>query len=259
MTAELVAIDPCAPTRSIVDFVSRVAAAAVRHPNGHPWHLRPVDHGYEIRADHSRGTRLTGLGARTVRLTVGAALLNLRLAVAVSGHQPVVAWSFDRPRSDVVAVVRRGVQLDPTPVERALFTVIAPGTSTRRLSGVPPLATAVLGRARSAVEAEGVWLRSVVGQDQDLRGPSFAAVPRSAHLVAIGGNHDVPGVHLRAGLALQRLVLTVQALGWRASVAAWLPDLAAVLHLPRAIGGPGLWPQVVVAIDQRSDDVPGEA
>ena len=113
-------------------------------------------------------------------------------------------------------------------------------------------------QARRAAEAEGVWLRGVVGPDRDHVARSLPGLVRPAHLVAIGGNHDVPGVHLRAGLALQRLVLTVQALGWRASVAAWPPELAAVSHLPRSIAGPGLWPQVLVALDQGSDDDPGE-
>jgi hypothetical protein len=116
----------------------------------------------------------------------------------------------------------------------------------------------VLAQARSAAEAEGVWLRGVVGPDRDHLSRSLPSLVGAAHLVAIGGNHDVPGVHLGAGLALQRLVLTVQALGWRASVAAWPADLAAVPRLPRAIGGTGLWPQVVVAIDQRPDGGPSE-
>jgi hypothetical protein len=101
------------------------ATAAVRLLSGHPWYVRPVDHGFEIRADHTRGARSTGLGARTVRLAVGAALFNIRLAVAVFGHQSVVSWSLDGPRSYVVAVVRQGVRRDPTPVERALFAAIA--------------------------------------------------------------------------------------------------------------------------------------
>jgi len=255
MTAELVEIRPT--TRSELDVVSRVAAAAVRLPSGHPWYVRPIDQGFEIRSDHTRGARSTDLGARTVRLAVGAALLNVRLAVGVSGRQPVVSWSLDAPRSYVVAVVRRGVERDPPPVERALFAAIGHHRPVRSPSGTPTTA-AVLAQARRAAEAEGVWLRGVVGPDRDHVARSLPGLVRPAHLVAIGGNHDVPGVHLRAGLALQRLVLTVQALGWRASVAAWPPELAAVSHLPRSIAGPGLWPQVLVALDQGSDDDPGE-
>jgi len=255
MTAELVEIQPT--TRSELDVVSRVAAAAVRLPSGHPWYIRPIDQGFEIRADHTRGARSTDLGVRTVRLAVGAALLNTRLAVAVSGRQPVVSWSLDGPRSYLVAVVRRGLHRDPTPVERALFAAIASSRPVRSPCG-PPTTAAVLAQARSAAEAEGVWLRGVVGPDRDHLARSLPSLGEAVHLVAIGGNHDVPGVHLRAGLALQRLVLTVQALGWRASVAAWPADLAAVPRLPRAIGGTGLWPQVVVAIDQRPDGGPSE-
>jgi hypothetical protein len=124
MTAKLVEIQPT--TRSDLDVVSRVAAAAVRLPSGHPWYVRAVDQGFEVRAHHTRGARSTDLGARTVRLAVGAALLNVRLAVAVLGHQPVVSWSLDGPRSYVAAVVRRGIRRDPTPVERALYAAIAP-------------------------------------------------------------------------------------------------------------------------------------
>jgi hypothetical protein len=249
MTAELVEIRPT--TLSDLDVVRQVATAAVRLPNGHPWYLRPVDHGFEIRADHSRGAPSTGLGERTVRLAVGAALLNVRLAVAVLGHQPVVSWSLDGPRSHVTAVVRRGVRCDPTPIERALFAAATSHGSSRPPDlGLPP-AGAVLAQARRAAEAEGVWLRAVGGQDRDRLARSLPGLVRPAHLVVVGGNHDVPGVHVRSGLALQRVVLTVQALGWRASVAAWPADLAAVRRLPAAIGGPALHPQVVVAVEQR--------
>lgn len=252
MTAELVEIRPT--TRSDLDVVRRAAAAAVRLPNGHPWHLRPVDQGFEIRAEHTRAAPSTGIGARTVRLAVGAALLDVRLAVAVFGHEPVVSWSVDGPRSYVVAVVRRGVRRLPTPVERALFAAIGSGRAAGSRVDGPPGAAAVLAHARRAAEAEGVWLRGVVGPDRGRLARSLPGVVRPAHLVVVGGNHDVAGVHVRAGLALQRLVLTVQALGWRASVAAWPADLAAVPRLPPAIGGPGLWPQVVVAVDQPRDD-----
>ena len=252
MTAELVAASPPRAgtgTRFDFDFVSRVAAAAVTHPSGYPWRLRPVDQGVEIRADHFGGAALSELGAQTVRLTVGAALLNLRLAIAVSGHQPVVTYSLDAQHSYAVAVVRRGVRRAPTPVERALFAAIRPGASTRRPWGDRPVPDAVLCRARSAVEAEGLWLRGLDERARSGLGALVDAVPRSAHLAAIGGNHDVPAVHLQAGLALQRLVLTAQALGHRAAIAAWPADLAsATTTLPPEIGGPGLWPQVVVAI-----------
>jgi hypothetical protein len=247
MTAELVEFRPT--TLSDLDVVSRVAAAAVRLPNGHPWHLRAVDQGFEIRADHARRARSSGLGARTVRVAVGAALLNLRLAVAVFGHQPVVGWSFDGPRCYVDAVVRRGVPRDPTPVKRALFATVASGRAVRSRSSNPQSTAAVLAHARRAAEAEGVWLRGLVGPDCDRLARSLPGLARAAHLVVIGGNHDVAAVHLRAGLALQRLVLTAAMLGWRASVAAWPADLATVPNLPRAIGG-GLWPQVIVALDQ---------
>src|SRR5207249_2897117 len=117
-------------------------------------------------------------------------------------------------RSYVTAVVRRGVRRDPTPAERALFAVIAAQRQVRPPSGDPPPVAAVLAQARRAAEAEGVWLRGVVGRDRDQLSRTLPALVRPAHLAAIGGNHDVAGVHLRAGLALQRLVLTVQMLGW---------------------------------------------
>ena len=50
---------------------------------------------------------IASVKARMVRLTEEAAVLNLRLAIAMAGHQPTVTLLPGEPRSDAVAVVRR--------------------------------------------------------------------------------------------------------------------------------------------------------
>jgi hypothetical protein len=147
----------------------------------------------------------------------------------VLGHRPVVTLFPPTRRGSVLAVVRHGAAVEPTPLDRALIdTALEIGRFLPPV-GPGPVPDAVVHRARAVVEAEGLWLCSVddaVRLSLALAHPGVAAVPAMARLVAIGGNHDVASVHLQTGQALQSLVLTTRLLGYTAAVAAWPSDLA---------------------------------
>ena len=91
MTAELLVTGLAEHhARADIDLMNQLASAAVGHPGGRPWRLWPVDNGIEIRAERKRGALPSTIGERTVRITAGAALANIRLGIAALGHRPVV-------------------------------------------------------------------------------------------------------------------------------------------------------------------------
>lgn len=75
-------------------------------------------------------------------------MLNLRLAIAMAGHQPIVTLLLGGPRSAAVAVVRRGARRDPPPLERALFAAIAIRSAGHRGRPTRPPRRAVPGQGR---------------------------------------------------------------------------------------------------------------
>lgn len=252
MTAELL-VHPPAEIAPGVDYdrLRQLALGAVGHPGGRPWRLAPVDGGVQILAGRPGGAPLSEVGGRAVRLTAGAALANMRLGIAASGHRPVVSLLPGTTRRPVLAVLRHGAAAEPTPMERALAAVMVSAAAfLPRVSDVPAPSGLLL-RARSAVEAEGLWLRTVDGDRRAQLAcldPGIAAVPAAARLMAIGGNHDVPVEHIRAGCALQNLVLTVRLLGGTVAPVGWPADLAGwqQTRLLRSLAGP--FPHVLVAV-----------
>lgn len=252
MTAESLVVAPTTRARRRDTGLDRqLAAAAIGHPGGHPWWLRPVDGGVEIHVDDRLGATASAAGLQTVRITVGAAVRNLRLGVAMLGHRPVVTLFPPATRGTVFAVVRRGAPAEPTAMERTLAGIALQVGRFLPPVGEHPVPDAVVHRARAAVEAEGLWLRSVDDAARvrlALIRSEIAAVPTMARLVVLGGNHDVASVHLQAGQALQSLVLATRLVGHTAAVAAWPTDLVAVHPLPDSISGIGGFPQLLVAI-----------
>ena len=237
--------------RADIDLMNQLASAAVCHPGGRPWRLWPVDNGIEIRAERKRGALPSTIGDRTVRITAGAALANIRLGIAVLGHRPVVTLLPTATRAYGLAVIRRGEEREPTQAELRLFAAIRPVGRFLPPARDLPVAPALVQRMRAAVEAEGLWLRSVDDVDRERlarRITKIADLPPQARLMAIGSNHDVPVEHLRAGLALQRLVLTARTLGGTAAVLGWPADLVDAAPLPASLSAHGMWPLLLVGL-----------
>jgi len=234
------------------DFLRQAAFAAVSHPGGRPWRLWAVDRGVELRADGLHGLPPGGVGMQTIRIAAGMALLNMRLAVAAHGNCPVTVLLPDRSRPRVLAVLRGGAPADAAPGERALFaTALAVGRQAP-VVGPGPVPQAVLNGVRSAAETERAWLRSIADAGERARiaeqVPAIREYGTAGLLVVVGSNHDAPAAHLHAGQAAQRIVLTSAMLGYAAAVAAWPADLRSAGTLPPSVGGPGLFPQVLMVV-----------
>jgi len=234
------------------DYLCQAANAAMTHPGGRPWRLWPVDRGVELRADGLRGLPPAGVGLQTIRIAAGMALLNMRLAVAAHGNCPVTTLLPDRSRPRTLAVLRGGAPVDPTSGDRALFAAALAVGRHAPVAGPGPVPWAVLNRVRIAAETERSWLRSVADPDEYARiaeqVPAVREHGTAGRLVVIGSNHDAPAAHLHAGQAAQRIVLACAILGYAAAVTAWPADLRSAGALPPSVGGPGLFPQLLMAV-----------
>jgi hypothetical protein len=228
-------------------------AAVPTLPLARTWWTEAIDgRGIALHADIPR-TLPHGAAARATRICGGAALLNLRLAVAGRGRRPVVTLLPHPGRPRVLAVVRPGAQAVASPDERFLLAALAgrPPSSDWPAGQIAPGARHLL---RRAAEAEGVWSHQLVRPDE--RDRVVDALPprtgidadRAGMLVLIATTHDLPAAQLQAGQAAQRVLLTAAALGVNAAMLAGPTELAPITTATPTLFRGGTTPQVLLAV-----------
>jgi nitroreductase len=159
------------------------AAAAIRAPslhNSQPWLFRLRDGAIEVLSDPSRQLAVADSGGWAVRIACGAATLNARLALTVTGTPAAVSLRPDSAQPDLIARLTPGTERPPTYVERDLFAAIPHRFSNRQPFWPDPVPAAVRARLIEAARAESGWLDLLVGMTA-LSG--FAEIARSADRV----------------------------------------------------------------------------
>jgi hypothetical protein len=228
-------------------------AAAIRAPsiqNTQPWLFRLYDGRIDLLGDRSRRLTVADPHGIGLRISCGAALFNLRLAMAHLGFEPETTLLPDPTDPALLATVVAGRQRRATTSEIALYDAIPRRASNHRpfahRTVPPPVRTAL----REAARTEGCWLDFLVGMaavtvagelvrsaDRVLnREPAFLAelaLWRSTDLIrsddpadllladtagdqvvaVLGTDDDLPYDDLLAGQALQRLLLTATMAG----------------------------------------------
>ncbi|MDG6105932.1 nitroreductase family protein [Dactylosporangium aurantiacum] len=116
--------------RAVAAGLNAAVAAPSIH-NTQPWRFRVRDGGFDVLADHDRGLDVIDPHRRAMYLSLGAAVFNLRLALAAAGHTPLlVPVSGD---ADQVARVELGQRRMPAPGTRLLAAAI----TRRRTNRLP--------------------------------------------------------------------------------------------------------------------------
>lgn len=136
--------------RRLVDELLTAATAAPSMHNTQPWRFAVRNDTVELRADPERMLPVTDPAGRAVYIACGAALLNLRLAAAVAGHEPVVQLLPYPDQPLLLATVRLAGPHRASPAERELQAVITQRHTNRGpFSGrsVPPVVAAELAEA----------------------------------------------------------------------------------------------------------------
>jgi nitroreductase len=143
--------------------VTSLLAAAVAAPSMHntqPWRFRArrYAHVIELYADPARALPHSDPNGRAIHIACGAALLNLRLAVAVAGREPVVTLLPDPLQPTLLATVRLAGPYQARPAESELYAAI-PRRHTNRLPfSDRPVPPAELAELVEAAKVEGAIL-----------------------------------------------------------------------------------------------------
>ncbi|MGA5823806.1 Acg family FMN-binding oxidoreductase [Kitasatospora sp. NPDC094028] len=274
------------PTLALdADALERLVSAAVAAPsihNSQPWRFRlqPATSTLEVRADRARAVPAADPQGRALHISVGAAVLNLRVAARHLGWAPEVRLLPDPAEPDLLAAVRLDeVAAAPLPSTDKLYQAIFHRHSIRTPFTSEPVPPAVLDELATAARAEDAtlhlpdhtetdrllhltaeaerrnttdegqrtesrsWIRTgdappygiplaALGP-QDLAGRlpmrDFAAIHAAEHqaparfereprIAVLITAHDTPADWLRAGLALEHVLLVATVHGVRASL-----------------------------------------
>ncbi|MFD0534928.1 hypothetical protein ACFQY7_15440 [Actinomadura luteofluorescens] len=216
----------------------RLVVAATMGPtvhDVHAWRFKVVSGLIEVHADPARFRLAHDPAGRGLHLSSGAALVNLRLAAAQLGHEAVVRLLPDAGRPSVLASVRLAGRHRVSREERLLYAAtLRPFRAGPSASGAcPPLP--VVDELAGEARLEGATLRRLPP------GPNSAG--QRAVLTTRG---DSRAEWLRAGQALQRLLLSASARSLAASFVYAAVDMPGV----EEVTDPGETPQVLLEITQ---------
>jgi nitroreductase len=188
--------------------------AAVRAPslhNSQPWRFRLVDGAIEVRLDQDRLLTACDPTGWAARLGCGAALFNMRLALAVAGTPAQVRLRPDPGDPQLLARLVPGEPRAATPTESRLHAAVPRRHSNRLPFRPDPVPPAVRRRLIEAARGEGGWLELVIGS------------------TAVGA---VAEIAMSANRVLDRDP------GYRAEIARWTRHFPATDGVPAAAGGP---------------------
>jgi nitroreductase len=159
----------CPPAEQIAEWVRAATLAPSMH-NTQPWQFRVLRDGQsiEVRADPARMLRHGDPHGRAVHIACGAALFNLRIAVAAGGREPVTRLLPDPAEPLLLATVRLGGRHRPVEDDRDLLAAIPARHTNRRPFSARPVPPGVLAELVQAAQLEGAVL-DLPGHDETLR------------------------------------------------------------------------------------------
>jgi hypothetical protein len=154
-------------------LLREVGGAAPSIANSQPWRFAVGADRVDVWTDPERSLPAVDPDGRQRLISCGAAILNLRLAVANLGFDPLLRLCPTPDDPEHVATVRRGVPVAPTPEDRRLYEMVHWRHTNRADYRPQPLPAPVLRRLVAAVQQESVALRLI---DHSTERPAIAAL-----------------------------------------------------------------------------------
>jgi nitroreductase len=155
-------------SRPLVGELLAAATAAPSMHNTQPWRFTVSQDAIELRADPERTLPVADPAGRAVHIACGAALLNLRLAAAVAGREPVVQLLPDPDQPLLLATVRLAGPHRALSAERELHAAITLRHTNRGPFSGHPVPAGVLAELADAARVEGGILH-VLDRDETVR------------------------------------------------------------------------------------------
>ena len=155
----LAVLPDCPPPEVIAEWLRSATLAPSMH-NTQPWRFRVsrADQSVELYADPSRMLKYGDPHGRAVHIACGAALFNLRLAVAIGGRQPVVRLLPDPGQPQLVAELRLAGPYRPGEADTDLHAAIAARHTNRQPFSNHAVPPRVLAELVQAARSEGAAL-----------------------------------------------------------------------------------------------------
>lgn len=150
--------DATLPVGRVMRACLGAATLAPSIHNSQPWLFRPGADGIDVLADQQRRLDAIDPRGRELLISVGAAILNLRVAILSHGRTPVLRMFPDPTRPDYVARVVVGPATTPDPTARALLDAIPRRHTNRRPFSGTAVPGAVVDELAGAAAAEGATL-----------------------------------------------------------------------------------------------------
>ncbi|SDW05610.1 Nitroreductase family protein [Saccharopolyspora shandongensis] len=209
----------------VPDQVAQIVQQAGLAPsprNSQPWRFRVLPNVIELHAAPAQLLPTGDPGDHDLRLACGAALLNLRLALAHAGVRPVVTLLPRLSSPTVLAEIRSGGHQRPDAEQIALYEAIPARRTQRRPLQPTAVAVSIQHDLRIAARAEGAWLHLVRPAEHDeLAGLLRHALQSDAEpaplLAVLCTTGSDAKSELEAGQAWQRVWLTATARGLAAT------------------------------------------
>ncbi|GIJ81326.1 hypothetical protein SAMN05443287_101481 [Micromonospora phaseoli] len=166
-----------------VEQLRSAATDAIRAPSLHnvqPWRFRLRDGGIEVLVDPTRRLPATDPSGWGARVACGAALFNLRLALAAAGAPATVRLRPYPAEPDVLARLLPDLPRRPSPAEQDLYSAIPRRFSNRAPFWPDPVPADARWRLGEAARAEHCWLELLIGVSAV---NAFAEIAHGAHRV----------------------------------------------------------------------------
>jgi nitroreductase len=152
------------------------ASAAPSIHNTQPWRFVTTPTTIEVHADPARGLRVIDPSARALVISCGAAVLNMRVALAWFGRRSRIDWLPGPGVPTHLATVRVVGSHRTVAFDRELYSALHRRRSSRRPMTARPVPPALLGVLRQAAHQEGGALHVLTGDAAD----ALLAIARDA-------------------------------------------------------------------------------